>query len=334
MTGGKNCGWIHAMPPVDRKNPIRAASSDSRYSVMEFMREFPDDEACLQWLWKTRHAVDEEGKRAFCPKCELDRPFHRVSGRPAWDCDYCGYHLHPTAGTIFHKSSTSLQLWFYAMFMVSQTRCGISAKQLEREIGVTYKTAWRMLNKIRNQLMDEEDDEPLSGEVEMDETWIGGYRRGSGNHWRDHKKMILGAVARGGEVRLEVREGPGQGSKASYRSFVATNVDGKTEMIFTDSARSWGDMNDFDTSHEKVDHSKEEWVRGIVHTNTIEGVWSLFKRGVVGTYHQLSAKHLPAYLDEMAFRFNNRDNAYLFRDTLLRMIAGETLPYAELTAGK
>jgi transposase-like protein len=158
------------MPPVDRDNPVRAASSESEYSVMEFFKDFPDDAACLEWLWRERHAVDDAGKRAFCPKCELDRPFHKVKDRPAWDCDYCGYHLHPTAGTIFHKSSTSLQLWFYAMFLMSQTRCGISAKQLERELGVTYKTAWRMLNKIRNQLMDQGQDEPLSGDVEVDET--------------------------------------------------------------------------------------------------------------------------------------------------------------------
>jgi transposase-like protein len=160
------------MPPVDRNNPIRAESSQSKYSLMEFMREFPDDDACLNWLWRTR--VSEDGKTAECPKCERPRPFHKVKERPAWDCDYCGYHLHPTAGTIFHKSSTSLQLWFYAMFLMSQTRCGISAKQLERELGVTYKTAWRMLNLIRNQLIDQDDGEPLSGEVEVDETYHGG----------------------------------------------------------------------------------------------------------------------------------------------------------------
>ena len=164
------------MPPVDRKNPVRAKSSDSRYSVMEFMREFPDDEACLRWLWQTRCAVDEDGKQAFCPECELDRPFHRVSGRPAWDCDYCGYHLHPTAGHDLPQVLYVLQLWFYAMFLISQTRCGISAKQLEREMGVTYKTAWRMLNKIRNQLMDESR-RAAEGEVEVDETAIGGKPR-------------------------------------------------------------------------------------------------------------------------------------------------------------
>ena len=163
------------------------------------MREFPDDEACLQWLWRTRHAPD--GMRAECPKCERSRPFHRVSGRPAWDCDYCGYHLHPTAGTIFHKSSTSLQLWFYAMFLMSQTRCGVSAKTLEREIGVTYKTAWRMMNLIRNQLMDEESDVPLSGDVEVDETYHGGkprakaLREGTANRDKTNRAVVFRASA-------------------------------------------------------------------------------------------------------------------------------------------
>jgi transposase len=167
---------------------------------MEFMREFPDDDACLRWLWLTR--VSEDGLHAECPKCKQTRPFHKVKDRPAWDCDYCGYHLHPTAGTIFHKSSTSLHLWFYAMFLVSQTRCGISAKQLERELGVTYKTAWRMLNLIRNQLMGD-DGEVLSGEVEVDETYVGGRMRGQQRHpgrpkADENKTPVFGMAQRGG----------------------------------------------------------------------------------------------------------------------------------------
>ncbi|MEA2470285.1 MAG: hypothetical protein QOE38_1284, partial [Thermoleophilaceae bacterium] len=131
------------MPPVDRNAPKRAESSDSKWSFMEFMREFPDDAACLEWLWRARFAPD--GHHTECPKCERVRKFHRVADRPAYDCDSCGYHLHPLKGTIFEKSSTSLHLWFYAMYLVSSTRTGISAKQIERELGVTYKTAWRML---------------------------------------------------------------------------------------------------------------------------------------------------------------------------------------------
>jgi transposase-like protein len=177
------------MPPVDRNNPKRSKASESQYSLMEFMREFPDDASCLEWLWRERFASD--GHATECPKCERPRRFHKVADRPAWDCDSCGYHLHPLAGTIFHKSSTSLHLWFFAIHLVTSTRCGISAKQLEREIGVTYKTAWRMLNLIRNELM-VQDDEPLTGEVEVDETGWGGRPRAgevarysdyNGAHW-------------------------------------------------------------------------------------------------------------------------------------------------------
>src|SRR5256886_15147154 len=163
---------------TDRKNPKRAASSESQYSLMEFMREFPDDDACLNWLWINRYAPD--GKHTLCPKCQEVREFHRygtAQRRQSWTCTHCGQHVHPTAGTIFHKSSTSLHLWFYAMYLMTSTRCGISAKQLERELGVTYKTAWRMAHLIRQKLM-AQDAGPLGGEkpVEMDETYVGGRR--------------------------------------------------------------------------------------------------------------------------------------------------------------
>src|SRR3954454_3693784 len=166
------------MPPVDRRNPKRAASSESSCSVMEFIREFPDDEACLQWLWVNKHAPD--GEHAYCPRCETARRFRRYETTPrtqTWTCTSCTHKISPTAGTIFHKSSTSLHLWFYAMWILTSTRCGVSAKQLERELGVTYKTAWRMFNLIRNELMEQDYQGPLSGEVEADETWIGGKLR-------------------------------------------------------------------------------------------------------------------------------------------------------------
>src|SRR5881227_1984389 len=166
------------MPPVDRRNPIRCDSSDSRVSLMEFMREFPDDASCLEWLWRERWS--EDGTHADCPKCKREgvafKRYATAQRRQSWTCTTCGHHVHPTAGTIFHKSSTSLHLWFYAMYLITSTRCGISAKHLERELGVHYKTAWRMFNKIRNEPM-AEDAEPLSGEVEMDETFVGGKPR-------------------------------------------------------------------------------------------------------------------------------------------------------------
>src|SRR5262245_32150239 len=199
------------MPPVDRKNPVRAKSSESDYSLMEFMQEFPDDDACLEYLWHTRYS--EDGEHAECPKCEQRRRFKRYATaqrRQSWTCRGCGHHLHPTAGTIFHKSSTSLHLWFYAAYLMASTRCGISAKQLERELGVAYRTAWRMMNRIRNELMADDGDEPLFGDVEIDETSWGGKprhrhaTRAEAAAFREAKPTILGMVERGGRVRLRV----------------------------------------------------------------------------------------------------------------------------------
>src|SRR5437588_2943263 len=199
------------MGMTDRKNPIRADSSESRYSLMEFMRDFPDDATCLDWLWRNRYSPD--GQHTLCPKCDAIREFHRYETgqtRQSWTCTGCGHHLHPTAGTIFHKSSTSLHLWFYAMYLMTSTRCGISAKQIERELGVTYKTAWRMANLIRHKLMTQ-NVEPFAGgqPVEMDETYVGGRRKprysGEVREGRpgpdDREKVpVFGMVQRRGKV--------------------------------------------------------------------------------------------------------------------------------------
>src|SRR5215210_6127671 len=202
------------MSQVDRNNPRRGSASESTYSIMEFMQEFPDDRACLDWLWRKRYS--EDGSHAHCSKCGETRKFHRVKSRPSYSCDHCGRHMHPTAGTIFHRSATSLHLWFYAMYLMTSTRCAVSAKHLERELGVTYKTAWRMANLIRNQLMDQEDDAPLSGEVEADETFVGGRPKASQTararresptgrgYARPHKTAVFGAVERKGRIRATV----------------------------------------------------------------------------------------------------------------------------------
>jgi transposase-like protein len=224
------------MPLVNRNEPKRAASSESQYSLMEFMREFPDDAACLEHLWRTRYSPD--GEHADCPKCDQERVFKRYAtkqGRQCWTCTGCGHHIHPTANTIFHKSSTSLHLWFYAMYLMSSTRCGISAKQLERELGVAYRTAWRMMNRIRNKLM-ADDGAPLFGDVEVDETAWGGkprepMTRAEAAAFREAKPTILGMVERGGRVRLRVipsRRGAGLSRE------VRVNVDPSSLLITDD----------------------------------------------------------------------------------------------------
>lgn len=151
-----------------RERVKQSIAKNLRYTVDSFNAQFPDDAACLEWLKEQRYP----GGLAYCEKCDKDRKHHKVSGRPAYACDYCGSMISPMAGTIFEKSTTSLRLWFYAMYLMSATRCGISAKQIQRETGVTYKTAWRMFKQIRT-LMSE--DISLEGEaVECDETYVGG----------------------------------------------------------------------------------------------------------------------------------------------------------------
>src|SRR5271154_5246920 len=162
---------LHNMSKSNRNQPMRSGSSESLYSMMEFERDYPDDAACLEKLveWLYPDGI-------FCPTCEKVTKHHRDKKRPSYCCQFCGRHEHPMRGTIFQDSATSLKLWFYAMYLMASTRCGISAKQLERELGVTYKTAWRMFNKIRS--LAGEHPGKLGGTVEVDETYIGPRREG------------------------------------------------------------------------------------------------------------------------------------------------------------
>jgi transposase len=253
------------MPPVDRNKPKRAASSDSRLTLVEFMRAFPNDATCLEYLWHQRYSPD--GEHALCPKCKVERVFRKYAisnRRTSWTCTACGQHVHPTAGTIFHKSATSLHLWFYAMYLMSSTRCGISAKQLEREIRVTYKCAWRMFNLIRKQLM-AQDAEPLKGDVEADETFIGRKPRKYDKRTREQmladKSIVLGMVERGGRARAHVIPFSGAGD---IRPPVLDGVKAGSKL-YTD---GWGVYRTlagtFD--HNWVDHASDEYVRGMVHT--------------------------------------------------------------------
>jgi transposase len=294
---------------------------------MQFMREFPDDATCLEFLWRQRHSAD--GERARCPKCERTRKFHKLASRPCWDCDSCGYHLHPTAGTIFHKSSTSLHLWFYAMYLMTSTRCGISAKQLERELGVTYKTAWRMANLIRNQLMTQDEDTPLSGPVEMDEMYVGGKRhtrrgqtptgnRGGGRPGRDsHKTPVFGMRDRGtgtvvAKVVPDVRH-------KTIRPIVTKYVMPST-VVYTDEYQIY-DRFRSEYRLRRVHHAAGVYVDGDVHTNAIEGFWSLTKNGIRGVYHNVSRKWLQGYLNEYAWRYNHRQEGVV----KFRVLLGRTV---------
>lgn len=311
------------MPAANRKNPQRAKSSDSQFSLSDFIREFPDDDACLDWLWRNRYA--EDGEHAHCPKCETVRVFKKyvtAQQRQSWTCNGCGLHLHPTAGTIYHKSSTSLHLWFYAMFLMTSTRCGISAKQMERELGVNYKTAARMMRLIRTELMEQDDDgEPLSGTVEADETYIGGHRRGTPRGRpgpNSHKATVFGMVERGGRVRAMTVQNV---RKATLLPHLTQRVLPTTE-IFTDELKSYDGLRTIGYKHRRVNHSSGVYVSGDVHTNTIEGFWALMKTGIRGTYHSVSATHLQGYLNEYAWRYSHRDDDRAMFETLLLRAVG------------
>ena len=310
------------MAAKDRNNPTRQDSSASDYSLMEFMREYPDDATCLDALWREKYAPD--GSHAHCPRCDRERKFHRTKTRASYTCDSCGLHVHPMKGTIFEKSTTSLHQWFYAMYLITSTRCGISAKQLEREVGVSYKTAHRMFKQIRT-LMSDEDDEPLWGDVEIDETsWGGKPRRprrqiAIGPPQRKRrptaKPTVLGMVERGGRVRARViatRHG------APLSRAVLANVNPES-IIFTDDWGSYKPLQRSYIDHRVINHSAGVYVEGSTHTNTIEGFFGNLKTGMRGAYKKVSRAYLQSYLNEYAWRYNarRRDGA-LFAQLLAR----------------
>ncbi len=309
------------MAPGNRKYPKRAHSSESQYSLVEFMAEYPDDATCLETLWRKRYSPD--GENADCPKCETERPFKRYETkqqRQSWTCTICGHHLHPTAGTIFHKSSTSLHLWFYAMYLMTSTRCGISAKQLERELGVTYKTAWRIAKEIRRELM-EQTDEPLSGTVEADEMYVGGKaanmhkwkREKLGGRGTAGKAPVFGMVERKGKVIAVTVPNV---ARVTLMPHIQERVIPAT-TIYTDEMSSYDKLPEAGYKHARINHSEKVYVSGDVHVNTMEGFWSLTKRGIGGVYHSVSVKHLQGYLNEYAWRYNHRDNGQAQFETLL-----------------
>jgi transposase-like protein len=269
-------------------------------------------------------------KGVICPRCE-SKKISYISTREVYDCDSCRYQFTATSGTIFHDSHLPLTKWFLATYIMCESKKGISANQLKRMLGISYKTAWYLCHRIRK-AMTETDPDLLRGAVECDAAYIGGRRRHVGSGYVENKTMVLGALQRGGEIRLRVEKRSKKETKETVHAFIKETTDPATECIMTDECPAYQGIADADTRHETVNHRLEGWVRGDVHTNSMEGVWSLFKRSIVGSYHQVSAKHLDAYLDEFEWRFNQRGNPYLFRDTLIRLVKSPKMEFKELTA--
>ncbi len=291
-------------------------------NIMKLVEMFGSEERCRAYLEALRWP---EG--VSCTRCQSDK-ISRSYKRNQFICDSCDYNFSVTAGTIFHDSKLPLTKWFMAVYIIGESKKGVSANQMKRMVGVSYKTAWYLCHRIRA-AMTVTNPEPLTGIVEVDETYVGGKVRGKGRGYRDNKTMVVGVIQRGGNVRLKVEK---HNDRRTLHGFIQTNVDDDAEAIYTDEWPAYRGIADENTRHETVNHKQEEWVRADVHTNTVEGVWSLFKRSIVGSYHQLSEKHMDAYLDEFEWRFNNRDNPYLFRDTLMKLVNAETLEYKALVA--
>lgn len=294
----------------------------SDVNLVNLIERFGTDEKCRQYLTELRwpHGVQ-------CPRC-LWKGVSTIADRGQYDCNVCRYQFSVTANSIFHDSHLPLWKWFLAIYLMIESKKGISANQVKRSLNCTYKTAWYLCHRIRAAMREVSADR-LRGIVEIDETFLGG--KGHGPHWREQKTCVVGAVQRGGEIRLQVIKAP---NRFTLHKFIKENTAPDTEAIYTDEWLAYKGLADADTRHETVNHSEKEWVRGEVHTNTVESVWSLLKRGVIGTYHQLSMKRLDAYLDELEHRFNNRSNQFLFRDTLLKLVKAEKLPYSELVKAK
>lgn len=291
-------------------------------NLVKLIEKFRSENNCRDYLENLRWPNGVE-----CPKCE-SKSISKIHDRNQFDCNSCRHQFSVTAGTIFHGSHLPLWKWFIAIYLILESKKAISANQLKRTIDVSYKTAWYLCHRIRAAMKDE-GMELLKGIVEVDETWIGGKKEGVGSGNREGKVMAIGAIQREGKIRLQVIR---SNDRKTLHRFIEENTDPTTEAIYTDEWPAYRGIADEDTRHETVNHSIKEWTNGDVHTNSIENIWSLLKRSIMGSYHKISEKHLEAYLDELEWRYNNRKNPYLFRDTLLKLISSETLEYKELTA--
>ena len=278
----------------------------------QFEAMFPHEDACKAYLQARRWP---EGVR--CPRCGNAAVYDLPSRKWHWQCEKCapdGYRFSILVGTIFENTNKPLRDWYRVVHLMLTSKKGMSAMQIFRYMGFgSYKTAWEMCHKIRVALI--EDIEKLGGIVEVDETWIGG--KDHNRHWDKKsggrggkgsgKTAIIGAVQRKGNVVARVLQ---HVTREAAQAFVREAVSHRVSLLATDESSVYHSLTGY--PHKAVDHQSGRYVIGAVHTNTIEGFWSIFKRGVVGTFHKMSAKYMPLYVAEFQFRYNNRENADIF----------------------
>lgn len=307
-----------------RTKRIRKPETKQAVNLVNLIENFGSEEKCREYLEQVRWP---EG--VTCPRCGC-KSVSTIENRHQYDCNDCRYQFSVRAGTIFHDSHLPLWKWFLAAYMMIESKKGVSANQIKREIEVSYKTAWYLCHRIRAAMSDAAK-APLTGVLEADETLVGGKVAGKGHGYKGNKTTVAGIVSRGGDVRLQVIP---DRSRETLHAFIKQHAHDDASAIYTDDWEAYKGIADHNTKHDTVNHSAKEYVRGDVHTNTVEGVWSLLERSIIGSFHQVSKKHLDAYLDELEFRFGNRNNPHLFRETIKRLVAAETLKYETLIEEK
>ncbi len=285
---------------------------------------FPTEDKCRDLLVRLRFPEGPQCLRCKGPVVELETEKH------LFYCKDCDYQFSVTSGTVFNDSHLALTKWFLTTHLLCEAKKGMSACQIQRTVGMSYKTAWYLCHRIRY-AMAQTDKPMLDGKVEMDVTYVGGQMRGKGHIAKnDNKEVVVGIRKRNGDLRFFHASDAKGGTLAQY---IRENISEDVEVIFTDdaSANDAAMRKANRTNHKKINHSSGVYVMGDIHTNTVESAFSLLKRGIMGTWHRISAKHLPAYLEEMEFRFNRRKRSDLFVDTLRHMVTASVLTFEKLT---
>lgn len=257
-----------------------------KYTIVELKKEFPNDDVCLDYIFRAKYPDTKQ--------------YYRVAKRKCYAHSMTAHQIHPLAGTIFENSKTPLTAWFHAMFLFASSKNGVSAKELQRQLGVTYKCAWRMAHQIRKLM--EQGSNPLTGEVEVDETFYG--KKGSSRDRHKNKQALVGMVERKGSIRVKTLPNRrAENVLPTVKAHVARGA-----HIITDEYSAYNRLtgSTYGFRHSSVKHGKNHFAWKGQNTNTIEGFWGQFKRSVRGTYHFVSAKHLSSYVDEFAFRYNQR----------------------------
>lgn len=296
-------------------------------TIIDLCTTFSTDERCRELLERLRWP---DGP--VCPRCQKSNPARLANSSKLLYCAACDYQFTVTSNTIFHDSHLPLIKWLTATYLLCESRKGMSANQIKRTLGVSYKTAWYLCHRIRA-AMKEIEPKPLDGIIEIDETFVGGVQRGKRGRGSANKEVVIGIKQRGGELRFFKAEDVKSGTLAK---FLKENVSPEVEMIMTDEWNAYPKAmmkaGIHGSKHKTIKHKSGVYVDGDITTNGIESAFSLLKRGIVGTWHKVSAKHLAAYLDEMTFRFNRRNSKTIFLEVLTHMITADPLTYQTLTS--